>query len=241
MNKFMSPITMILIGTLVTVIGAIVTAIGTYRQHLASSEKSSKILELSEKNNELAEENKHVVEKSRDSLMSHINSELADFGIRYDASNERFEKILKEGVAKPVLTLCPDKGVQFISHENNLLKLRISVCSFEAACSNVNLKLRSLTLNSANRFAVVNKGDVSFDPDTLLPPGTAVATEVHIFNDQAQFDKVYILVRGSYWDVGKKFEQKVESVLEYDVKSKSWAYSNGERRTQALDAFSKHK
>lgn len=232
----MSPITMIAIGTGVTIIGAIIAGIGTYRQHLASSEKTSKILELSHKNNELARENRVIVEKSRDSITSHFNKELAEFGIKYDASQEKFERIIKQGGIKPALMVCTGNGIEFISHDNNVLKLKISFCGKEATCFNVNLKIRTLTFESSLKQAYVNKGDLLFGPDIIIPVGDYYSTELHIANEKP-FDTVFILVRGTYWDTGKTLEQRAEFVINYNVKTKAFGLSRGEEREQAIHAF----
>ena len=205
----MSPIVMIAVGTGLTIIGAVIAGIGTYRQHVASSEKSTKILELAHKNNELAQENRVIVEKSLDSITSHFNKGLEDFGIRYDASQEKFEKILKHGGVKPALIVCTGDGIQFISYQDNILNLKISFCGLEATCFNVNLKINSLIFESTTKRGLVNVGDVIFGPDVIIPPGLQYSTELHVKSDEP-FDTVFILVRGTYWDTGKTVEQKVE-------------------------------
>jgi hypothetical protein len=227
--QIMSPIIIIAVGTLFTIIGAIIVGIGTYRQHLASSEKSTTILELSKMNNALGRENKIIVERSRDSITNHFNKELADFGIKYDESQERFKKVLNETISrespKPALIICPDKGVQFISHENNVLRLKMFLCGVQALCVNVNLKINTFTLAIDRKEVLLIKDEVLIQGITM-PPGIAYEAKFNIAN-QDTFDRVFILIQGSHWDSSKTIEQKVEILYVYDVKSKAHGYATG--------------
>jgi hypothetical protein len=161
---------------------------------------------------------------------------LAKFGIKYDASQEKFERIIKQGGVKPALIVCTGDGVQFISDENNVFKLKISFCGIEAACFNVNLKIRTLTFDSKLKLADVSKGELLFGPDIIIPVGERSSTELHIGYEKP-FDNVFILVRGTYWDTGRTLEQNVELVIDYDVKTKSFGLSRGEQREKAIHAF----